>query len=87
VALFCNPASGGTFSSTAIEILKWANFFVVAQGKVSHILRPGKASEKTPKELIPPSLSEISQNATRIKGGFQGILGLELGRQAVGMLV
>jgi hypothetical protein len=24
VALFCNPASGGTFSSTAIEIIKWA---------------------------------------------------------------
>jgi hypothetical protein len=23
VALFCNPASGGTSSSTAIEILKW----------------------------------------------------------------
>jgi hypothetical protein len=23
VALFCNPASGGTFSSTAIEIIKW----------------------------------------------------------------
>jgi hypothetical protein len=22
VALFCNPASGGTFSSTAIEIIK-----------------------------------------------------------------
>jgi hypothetical protein len=24
VARFCNPASGGTFSSTAIEIIKWA---------------------------------------------------------------
>jgi hypothetical protein len=23
VALFCNPASGGTFSSTAIEIIKY----------------------------------------------------------------
>jgi hypothetical protein len=23
VALFCNPASGGTHSSTAIEIIKW----------------------------------------------------------------
>jgi hypothetical protein len=23
VALFCNPASGGTFLSTAIEIIKW----------------------------------------------------------------
>jgi hypothetical protein len=30
VALFCRPASGGTFSSTAIEIIKWVNFFVVA---------------------------------------------------------
>jgi hypothetical protein len=34
VALFCNPASGGTFSSTAIEIIKWVNFFAVAQAKV-----------------------------------------------------
>jgi hypothetical protein len=39
------------------------NFFAVAQAKVTHILRPGKASEKTPKEVIPPSLCEISQNA------------------------
>jgi hypothetical protein len=23
VALFCNPASGGMFSSTAIQIIKW----------------------------------------------------------------
>jgi hypothetical protein len=23
VALYCNPASGGTFSSTAIKIIKW----------------------------------------------------------------
>jgi hypothetical protein len=43
VALFCNPASGGTFSSTAIEIIKWVNFFAVAQAKVSYILRPGSA--------------------------------------------
>jgi hypothetical protein len=26
VALFCNPASGGTFSSTTIKIIKWVNF-------------------------------------------------------------
>jgi hypothetical protein len=30
-ALFSNPASGGTFSSTAIEIIKWVNFFAVAK--------------------------------------------------------
>jgi hypothetical protein len=48
VALFCNPVSGGTFSSTAIEIIKWVKKFAVAQAKVTHILRPGKASEKTP---------------------------------------
>jgi hypothetical protein len=42
----CNPASGGTFSSTAIEIIKWVKKFAVAQAKVSHILRPGKASEE-----------------------------------------
>jgi hypothetical protein len=34
---------------------------------VTHILRPGKASEKTPKGVIPPSLCEISQNASRKK--------------------
>jgi hypothetical protein len=43
VALFCIPASGGMFSSTAIEIIKWVKKFVVAQAKVSHILRPGSA--------------------------------------------
>jgi hypothetical protein len=67
VALFCNPASGGTFSSTAIEIITWVKKIAVAQAKVTHILRPGKASEKTPKGVIPPSLCEISQNASREK--------------------
>jgi hypothetical protein len=67
VALFCNPASGGTFSSTAIEIIKWVKKFAVVQAKVSHILRPGKPSEKTLKGVIPPSLCEISQNASRKK--------------------
>jgi hypothetical protein len=43
VALFCNPASGGRFSSTAIEIIKWFNFFAGVQALVSHILRPGSA--------------------------------------------
>jgi hypothetical protein len=69
VALFCNPASEGTFSSTAIEIKKWVWKIAVAQAKVSHILRPGKASEKTPKGVIPPSLCEISQNASWKKMG------------------
>jgi hypothetical protein len=55
VALFCNPASGGTFSNTAIEILKWVEKLVIGQAKVTRILRPGKASEKTPKGVIPPS--------------------------------
>jgi hypothetical protein len=40
MALFCNPASGGTFSSTAIEIIKWVKKFPVAQAKVCHILKP-----------------------------------------------
>jgi hypothetical protein len=31
VALFCNPASGGTLSSTAIEIIKWVKKFAVAK--------------------------------------------------------
>jgi hypothetical protein len=51
--------------SPAIEIIKWFKKFAVAQSKVTHILRPGKASEKTPKGVIPPSLCEISQNASR----------------------
>jgi hypothetical protein len=34
VALFCNPASGGTFSSTAIEIIKWVKKYAVALAKV-----------------------------------------------------
>jgi hypothetical protein len=66
VALFCNPASGGTFSSNAFEIINRLKF-AVAQAKVTHILSPGKASEKTPKGVILPSLCEISQNASRKK--------------------
>jgi hypothetical protein len=31
VALFCNPASGATFSSTAIEIIKWVKKIAVAK--------------------------------------------------------
>jgi hypothetical protein len=67
VAFFCNPASGGRFSSTAIAIIKCVKKIAVAQAKVTHILRPGKASEKTPKGVILPSLCEISQNASRKK--------------------
>jgi hypothetical protein len=43
VALFCNPASGGTFSRTATQIIKWVKKIAVAQAKMSHILRPGSA--------------------------------------------
>jgi hypothetical protein len=52
VALFCNPASGGTFSSTAIEIIKWVRIFAVAQAKVSHILRPGNTAFKEQLKLV-----------------------------------
>jgi hypothetical protein len=45
-ALFCNPASGGTFSSTAIEIIKWEKKIAIAQGNESHILRPGNTAFK-----------------------------------------
>jgi hypothetical protein len=54
-------------SSTAIEIIKWVKKIAVAQANVTHILRPGKASEKTPKGVIPTSLCEISPNASRKK--------------------
>jgi hypothetical protein len=52
VALFCNLASGGTFSSTRIVIIKWVNFFAVAQAKVSHILRPGNTTFKEQLKLV-----------------------------------
>jgi hypothetical protein len=34
LALFCNPVSGGTFSCTAIKIIKWVKKIAVAQAKV-----------------------------------------------------
>jgi hypothetical protein len=34
VALFCNSASGNTFSSTVIEIISWVKKIAVAQAKV-----------------------------------------------------
>jgi hypothetical protein len=53
VALLCNPASsGGTFSSTAIEIIEWVKQFAVAQAKVSHILRPGNTAFKEQLKLV-----------------------------------
>jgi hypothetical protein len=52
VALFCNPASEGTFSSTAIENIKWVQKIAVAQAKVSHILRPGNTAFKEQLKLV-----------------------------------
>jgi hypothetical protein len=54
VALFYNPVSGGTFSSTAIEIIKcvWVKQIAVAQAKVSHILRPGNTAFKEHLKLV-----------------------------------
>jgi hypothetical protein len=52
VVLFCNPAPGGKFSSTAIEIIKGVNFFAVAQAKVAHILRPGNTAFKIQLKLV-----------------------------------
>jgi hypothetical protein len=40
------PVSGGTFSSTAIEIIKWVKKIAVEKAKVSHILRPGNTAFK-----------------------------------------
>jgi hypothetical protein len=34
VTLFCNPASGGTFSSTAVAITKWVTKIAEAQATV-----------------------------------------------------
>jgi hypothetical protein len=47
-----NPASGGTFSSTAIEIIKWVDIFAVAQATVSHNLRPGNTAFKEQLKLV-----------------------------------
>jgi hypothetical protein len=52
VALFCTPATGVMFSSTAIEIIKWVKTFAVAQAKVSYILRPGNTSVKEQLKLV-----------------------------------
>jgi hypothetical protein len=52
VALFCNPASGVTFSSTAIEIIKYDKKIALAQEKVSHILRPGNTAFKEQLKLV-----------------------------------
>jgi hypothetical protein len=52
VSLFCNPVSGGTFSSTAIEIIKWVKKFAAAQAKVYHILRPGNTALKEQLKLV-----------------------------------
>jgi hypothetical protein len=53
VALFCNPASGGTFSSSVIEIIKWVlKKIEVVQAKVSHILKPGNTAFKEQLKLV-----------------------------------
>jgi hypothetical protein len=52
VALFCNPASGGTLSSTAIKIIKWVRKIAVTQAKVSHILRHGNTAFKEQLKLV-----------------------------------
>jgi hypothetical protein len=52
MALLCNPASGGTFSSTVIEIKKWVEKIAVAQAKVSHILRPRNTAFKEQLKIV-----------------------------------
>jgi hypothetical protein len=61
--------SRGTFSITGIEIIKRVNIFAELQAKVSHILRPGKASEKTSKGKIPERLAQKT-NFTLFRGRF-----------------
>jgi hypothetical protein len=52
VAFFYNPSSGGPFSRTAIEIIKWVKKIAVAQAKVFHILRPGNTAFKEQLKLV-----------------------------------
>jgi hypothetical protein len=76
----------GSFLQPCVRGHVLEKIFAVAQAKVTHILRPGKASEKTPKGVIPPSLCEISQNASRKKRVERKLLCskiyLETGRQS-----
>jgi hypothetical protein len=44
--------SGGTFSSTAIEIIKWVEQIAVAQAKVSHTSRPGNTTFKEQLKVV-----------------------------------
>jgi hypothetical protein len=52
VAHFCNSASDGTFSSTAIEIIIWVKQIAVLQAMVSHFLRPGNTAFKKQLKLV-----------------------------------
>jgi hypothetical protein len=47
--LFSETLRRGEFSSTAIEIIKWVNFFLQLQ---SHILRPGNTAFKEQLKLV-----------------------------------
>jgi hypothetical protein len=76
VALFCNPAAGGTFSRVGsyycsrtfiVRHTAIAGQFALAGQFSRTVAGYSKASEKTPKGVIPPSLCEISQNASRKK--------------------
>jgi hypothetical protein len=58
--------SGGRFSSTAIEIIEWGKKIAVAQAKVTHILRPWKASEK---ELFRQVCVKYRRTPQKKKGG------------------
>jgi hypothetical protein len=70
VALFCNPASGGTFSITAIEIIKWVRMFAV----VSSLRRLGARLDCRCRPLPgPKSDSEVKTDESK---GFPTSSGL-----------
>jgi hypothetical protein len=52
VALYCNPASGGTFASTAIEIIKMGLKKSSSTSKGVHIWRPGNTAFKEQLKLV-----------------------------------
>jgi hypothetical protein len=68
VALFCDPALGGTFTSTTIEITKWVKKIAAALAKVSHILRPSNTAFKNRLSLLMVSKDSI-QGYMRQKEG------------------
>jgi hypothetical protein len=67
VALFCNPASGGTFSSTAIEIIKWAKICSSASEGVPHLEAWVRVGRGTPHVKGHKSVLRLSYSEEKMR--------------------